>query len=36
MKSTLTSDQISQYENDGFLIIEDFLDREELNFWAIV
>ena len=33
MKHHLTSEQISSYRENGFLIIEDFLDREELDNW---
>lgn len=33
MKSDLTINQKEQYKRDGFLIIEDFLSPEELDFW---
>ena len=33
MKSDLTLNQKEQYKRDGFLIIEDFLSPEELDFW---
>ena len=33
MKHHLTGAQISSYRENGFLIIEDFLDREELDNW---
>jgi phytanoyl-CoA hydroxylase len=33
MKTLLTSGQIQSYKRDGFLLIEDFLDKEELAFW---
>lgn len=33
MKNNLSPEQIAQYQRDGFLIIEDFLNDEELNHW---
>ncbi len=33
MKVTLTKHQIQTFQQEGFLLIEDFLDQEELNFW---
>jgi len=33
MKSVLTQQQIQYYQQDGFLLVEDFLDQEELVFW---
>ncbi|GAA4313343.1 phytanoyl-CoA dioxygenase family protein [Mucilaginibacter gynuensis] len=33
MKNELTADAIAQYRRDGFLVIEDFLSPDELNFW---
>src|SRR5579859_3533607 len=33
MKTTLTSDQIDTYHQDGFLVIPDFLSDEELATW---
>ena len=33
MKTLLTSDQIQSYKKDGFVLIEDFLDQDELAFW---
>jgi ectoine hydroxylase-related dioxygenase (phytanoyl-CoA dioxygenase family) len=33
MKTVLTQQQIRSYQQDGFLLIEDFLDQEELAFW---
>ena len=33
MKTTLTPEQIQSYRKDGFLLIEDFLDQEELALW---
>lgn len=33
MKNNLSPEQIAQYQHDGFLIIEDFLNNEELNHW---
>lgn len=36
MKNTLTNDQISFYRENGFLVIEDFLDAGELEEWRTV
>ena len=33
MKSELTQEQIGKYQQDGFLVIEDFLSAEELAEW---
>ena len=33
MKTTLTLEQIQSYQRDGFLLVEDFLNQEELAFW---
>lgn len=33
MKTTLSSEQINSYRENGFIIIEDFLDPEELETW---
>jgi ectoine hydroxylase-related dioxygenase (phytanoyl-CoA dioxygenase family) len=33
MKSDLSSEQIKQYQENGFLVIEDFLTKEELEVW---
>jgi ectoine hydroxylase-related dioxygenase (phytanoyl-CoA dioxygenase family) len=33
MKNTLTNQQISNYRRDGFIVIEDFLDHNELEDW---
>lgn len=33
MKSELTAAQIEKYQEDGFLVIEDFLSKEELETW---
>ena len=33
MKTTLTLEQIQSYQRDGFLLVEDFLNQEELTFW---
>ncbi|MBS1564592.1 MAG: phytanoyl-CoA dioxygenase family protein [Bacteroidetes bacterium] len=33
MKNNITPQQIEQYRRDGFLVIEDFLDKEELQTW---
>jgi len=33
MKTVLTQQQIQYYQQDGFLLVEDFLDQEELVFW---
>jgi phytanoyl-CoA hydroxylase len=33
MKTLLTQQQIQSFRQDGFLLIEDFLDPEELSFW---
>ena len=33
MKSTLTKDQLQSYRDNGFVVIEDFLDMDELLVW---
>lgn len=33
MKNDFTQEQIAQYQTDGFVVIEDFLSPEELEFW---
>lgn len=33
MKTQLSQGQIKKYQNDGFVVIEDFLSAEELEFW---
>jgi phytanoyl-CoA hydroxylase len=33
MKTLLTKEQIESYQQDGFLLVEDFLDQEELIYW---
>lgn len=33
MKNELSPQAIAQYRRDGFLVIEDFLSQEELEFW---
>ena len=33
MNSLLTQKQIQSYQRDGFLLVEDFLDQEELSKW---
>ena len=33
MRNNLTEEQITTYRNDGFLVIEDFLDTKELEDW---
>ena len=33
MKNELTPEAIEQYRRDGFLVIEDFLSPQELDFW---
>jgi phytanoyl-CoA hydroxylase len=33
MKHQLSAEQINNYQNDGFVIIEDFLSADELAFW---
>ena len=33
MRHLLTSAQISSYRANGFLIVEDFLDKDELDTW---
>lgn len=33
MKNELTQAQIQQYQQDGFLVIQDFLNKEELALW---
>jgi ectoine hydroxylase-related dioxygenase (phytanoyl-CoA dioxygenase family) len=35
MKNELSQDQIVKYQNDGFVVIEDFLSAEELEFWRM-
>jgi len=33
MKKDLTQQQINNYRENGFLLIENFLDTDELAFW---
>src|ERR1700744_830665 len=33
MKDQLSAQQINKYQNDGFIVIEDFLSADELAFW---
>jgi phytanoyl-CoA hydroxylase len=33
MKTQITQQQIESYRENGFLVIEDFLDKQELAFW---
>lgn len=33
MKNDLSQEQIAQFENDGFVVIENFLSPDELEFW---
>ncbi len=33
MKSLLSQSQIQSYQQDGYLLVEDFLAEEELSFW---
>ncbi len=33
MKNELSPEQVSKYQNDGFVVIEDFLSADELAFW---
>ena len=33
MKKALTADQIAQYNQDGYLILHEFLDSQELEIW---
>jgi ectoine hydroxylase-related dioxygenase (phytanoyl-CoA dioxygenase family) len=33
MKTQLTKEQIETYQQDGFILIENFLDEDELSFW---
>ncbi|HEX5554295.1 MAG TPA: phytanoyl-CoA dioxygenase family protein [Chitinophagaceae bacterium] len=33
MKNELSSEQIQQYQDDGFLVIDDFLNKDELEVW---
>ncbi|TAG29834.1 MAG: phytanoyl-CoA dioxygenase family protein [Sphingobacteriia bacterium] len=33
MKSTLTPQQIESYRENGYLLVEDFLNEDELSFW---
>ncbi len=33
MKTSLTQIQIQSYQQDGYLLIEDFLTEKELSFW---
>ena len=34
MNSTISKEQIAQYQKDGFIIIEDFLNPEEVAHWS--
>src|SRR5687767_12741660 len=36
MNTTVTPEQIDQYRRDGFLVIENFLDPDELETWRAV
>jgi phytanoyl-CoA hydroxylase len=36
MKTDLTLEQIEQYRRDGFLLIEEFLEPDELRVWREV
>jgi ectoine hydroxylase-related dioxygenase (phytanoyl-CoA dioxygenase family) len=33
MKTKVSKDQVKSFQKDGFLVIEDFLDQEELEHW---
>ena len=33
MKNELSVDQIQKFQNDGYVVIEDFLSLEELDYW---
>src|SRR5688500_13936532 len=33
MKNELSPEQIAQYQTDGFLVIDNFLSTEELQYW---
>jgi phytanoyl-CoA hydroxylase len=33
MKTQITTQQIESYRQNGFLLVEDFLDKEELTYW---
>lgn len=33
MRDTVTAEQVERYRRDGFLVIEDFLDHDELEDW---
>lgn len=33
MKTELAEQQILLYQEDGFLVVEDFLTKDELEFW---
>lgn len=33
MKTLLKQEQIQSYQQDGYLLVEDFLNQEELSFW---
>lgn len=35
MNSRITKSQIESYQKDGYIVIEDFLDREELETWRM-
>src|ERR1700744_3288557 len=35
MKNELTPEQVNSYQENGFLVIEDFLSADELAFWRI-
>ena len=35
MKNNLTEEQITRYRNDGFLVVDDFLDAQELEDWRV-
>lgn len=33
MNTLLTGEQVQSYQQDGFLLVEDFLNQDELSFW---
>ncbi len=35
MKNEITEDQVANYQENGFLVIENFLDADELENWRI-
>ena len=36
MKTALTAEQIAEYQENGFIVLEDFLSPEELEIWRFV